>query len=457
MQRREFLKTAAPAILTARSGSAADRPNIIWLIAEDNGPQWNCYGYPLVHTPNVDSLAAQGTRFTRAYTSAPVCSASRSGFNTGCYQTAIGGHQHRSHRKDDYQLPEGAKLVSQSFMEAGYFAVNARNLDGQRLVGTGKTDWNFQHGKAWDADHWRGRPKGQPLYLQVNFSATHKGPAFVAARKQKTLVDPKKIELPPYYADHPVIRDEFANYLDCVNLLDTQVGMVMEMLKKDGLLDNCQLYFFGDNGRCLLRGKQWLYDAGVHVPLIAWGNGVKKGAVREDPVLSLDVAAASLEAAGIKPPRLFHGQSLWTAKPRPHVFTARDRCDMTVDRIRSVRDTRYNYIRNFMPERPYTQFNEYIQKQYPTLGAMKELHAAGKLKGSELVFMAPRKPDEEFYDSAADPHEVNNLASRPEHQARLKQYRALVDRWIQETGDKGAIPETNEEIQREEPRANLKG
>lgn len=456
MRRREFLQTA-PAFLTRRSGSPADRPHILWLIAEDNGPQWGCYGDRTVRTPHVDRLAEQGVLFRRAYTTAPVCSPSRSAFNTGCYQTAIGAHNHRSHRKDQYRLPEGVKLVPQCFREAGYFTVNARRLGGDPLVGSGKTDWNFQHDPVWDADHWKDRPKDRPLYLQVNFTATHKGPAFVAARKRKALVDPNQVELPPYYADHPVIRDEVANYLDCVNLLDEQVGRVLEMLRRDGLLENCLLFFFGDNGRCLLRGKQWLYDAGVHVPLIVWGRGVKKGAVREDPVSALDIAATSLEAAGIPFPPRFHGQSLFHAPPRTHVFTARDRCDMTVDRIRSVRDARFAYIRNYMPERPYTQYNEYIERQYPTLRVMQELHAAGKLRGPQLVFMAARKPDEELYDLATDPHEVNNLAQKPEHQARLRHYRTLLENWIAKTGDLGAIPESPEEIEREEPRAKLRG
>ena len=152
-----------------------------------------------------------------------------------------------------------------------------------------------------------------------------------------------------------------------------------------------------------------------------------------------------------------HGQSLLGgAKPRQHVFTARDRCDMTVDRIRAVRDSRYKLIRNFMPDRPYTQFNEYITRQYPAQGVIKELHAAGKLNAVQAQWMAPRKPEVELYDHRADPHEVNNLAGDQRHQGAQKRLTALLDRWIAESNDQGRIPETRETIEREEPRANIK-
>jgi len=281
----------------------------------------------------------------------------------------------------------------------------------------------------------------------VNFQATHKGPAFVEARKLPKLIDPAKVELPPYWPDHPAVRDEFANYLDCVNLLDRQVGALVAALKRDGVYENTLVFFMGDNGRCLIRGKQWCYDAGTHVPMIARMPGaVKAATVGSSPVLSLDMTATTLAAAGIALPQPFHGRPLWGAgaKAREYVVTARDRCDMTVDRIRCVRDAQYSYIRNFMAERPYTQFNRYIQTQYPTLGAMQELHKAGKLKGPELLFMAERKPEVEFYDVKRDPHEIRNLAGEAAQQGRMKRYAAVLDQWMKETDDQGRIAEPME-------------
>jgi arylsulfatase A-like enzyme len=447
MNRRELLAAAAAFVPGPRAVAQGRKlPNILWLTAEDNGPEWGSYGYPLVRTPNVDRLAAEGVRFTRAFTPAPVCSSSRSGFMTGMYSLSTGTHHHRSHRGDGHRLPQGVRLVTDYFRDRGYFTCNIGPKFLPEVGGTAKTDFNFAlEGKPFDGDHWNQRRDGQPFFAHFNFQATHKGPAFPAARKQSYLVDPRKVDLPPYYADHPVIRDEFANYLDCINLLDAQVGLVLKKLQDDGLADNTVVFFFGDNGRCLLRGKQWCYGAGVHVPLVVrWpGGSVAPGSVREDPVSILDVMATSIALAGVEVPRGMHGQPLFGpgAKERDYVFTHRDRCDMTLDRIRAIRTRNYNYIRNFMPEKPYTQFNQYIKDSYPTYSVMMDLHAQGKLAGPELVFMAARKPDEELYDVLADPHEVNNLASSPQHQHIRRALRARLDEWIEAVNDQGRIPE----------------
>lgn len=456
MNRRQFLSTAAaPAIIRARAGAANDRPNVLWILGDDLGCELGCYGYRGVHTPNMDRLAAEGARFTQFHTTAPVCSASRSGFNLGMYQIATGTHNHRSHRTDGYRLPASARLITDRFREQGYFTANVLDI-APGVRGTGKTDFNFTAPKPFDGTHWNQRKSAQPFYAQINFQAPHKGPAFVAARKQKNLIDPAKVVLPPYYPDHPTVRDEMANYLDAVQMLDMQVGVVIDQLRKDNLLDNTVIFFFGDNGRCLLRGKQWLYDYGTHVPLmVRWPGVVKPGTVREAPCVALDMNASSLFAAGISVRQEYHGRPLFgpAAKARDHVFTARDRCDMTVDRIRAVRDRRYKYIRNFMPDRPYSQYNEYIQTQYPTLGVMKELHAAGKLNATQELWMAPRKPDVEFYDTQSDPFEVKNLAASSTHRKLVTDFGKRLDGWLKEMDDKGATPEPREVIEREEPRA----
>jgi arylsulfatase A-like enzyme len=457
LTRRAALAAAASPLLSLRAQNPADRPNILWILGDDLGPDLGCYGHPLAKTPNVDRLASEGARFTHCFTTAPVCSPARSAWNTGVYQTTLGAHNHRSHRKDGYRLPDGVKLISHRMREAGYFTANVTDI-APGLRGSGKTDFNFQVEKPFDGTHWNQRAKGQPFYAQINFTAPHKGPMWPAARKQKELTDPAKITLPPSYPDHPVVRNELANYLDAVHLWDAQVGAVLDQLKTDGLLDNTVIFIFGDNGRCLIRGKQWLYDAGTHVPLLVrWPGRVKPGTVRKDPVLALDITATSLEIAGIAKPALFHGQGLFSgAKPRKQIFTARDRCDMTIDRIRAVRDSRFKLIRNFMPERPYTQFNEYIRANYPTQAVIQELGAAGKLTPLQAQWLAPRKPEIELYDHQADPHEVNNLAADKRYQATVKKLSRDLDRWIAATNDQGRTPESREAFEREEPRWNVK-
>lgn len=486
LQQMGAVSLAAPALVTAlaplqeqgaspqREGASPARPNIVWILGDDLGPQLGCYGHPLVQTPQVDRLAREGVRFTHCFTTAPVCSPSRSAWNTGLYQTATGTHNHRSNRKIHFPLPEGVELVSHRLQKAGYFTANVRQV-APGVAASGKTDFNFTTEKPFQGTHWNQRAAGQPFYAQVNFTAPHKGPVWPQARQQAELVDPKRVELPPYYPDHPTVRDEVANYLDAVNYWDRQVGAVVQALENDGLLEETVIFVFGDNGRCLLRGKQWLYDPGTHIPLVvrwpkkyrpakhlaaataqAMMRGTQPGTVRRDLTLSLDITATTLEAAGLPIPTNFHGQSLFTAKqPRRHIFTARDRCDMSVERIRAVRDGRYKLIRNFMPERPYAQFNEYIKNSYPTLTVLQQLHQQGKLDEVQARWLAGRKPEWELYDLQEDPHEVNNLAGQAKHARTQARLAKLLEAWIRETNDRGQQAETAEEIRREEPRWQL--
>jgi arylsulfatase A-like enzyme len=443
--RRQFLQTASAGLTIFTPGkAAAEQPNVLWITGDDLGIELGCYGFPLVDTPRIDSLASEGVRFTQAFTTAPVCSASRSAFNTGMYQTTTGTHHHRSHRQDGYRLPEGVRLITDYFREQGYFTANVIDV-APGVKGNGKTDFNFTVEKPYDGTHWNQRKPGQRFFAHVNFTAPHKGPSFPLARKAKNLVDPKKVPLPPYWPDDPVVRDEFANYLDAVNMLDGQVGAVLDAIENDGLSKNTLVFMFGDNGRCLIRGKQWLYDPGIRIPMIVrWPGQLQPGTVRTDPMSSIDMTAESIAASGLKVPANMQGRRLFGpgASPRDVIFAARDRCDMTEDRIRCVRSSRFKYIRNFMPERPYTQYNEYIQRQYPTLAVMKRLYQEGKLNETQSLFMQPRKPQIEFYDLQADPFEVNNLAGSAQYRKEEERLARMLDEWIVETKDQGRTPES---------------
>ena len=435
-----LLISARPPASAAQAGG--ERPNVLWILGDDLGPDLACYGAPAVKTPNLDRLASEGARYLNAFTTAPVCSPSRSALMTAMYQTAIGVHNHRSHRSDGYRLPEGVRTLTDRLRERGYFTANLRQV-APGLRASGKTDFNFPVEKPFDGDAWAELKPRQPFFAQINFSEPHRGPAWPAARREPGLVDPAKVFVPPYYPEHPVVRDDYANYYDAIQLLDRKVGQVLELLEKEGLARNTVVVFFGDNGRCHVRDKQWLYDGGTHIPLIVrWPGKVKPGAVEDRLVSSLDITAQTLRIAGTELPPGFHGRPfLDGAKERDYIFGARDRCDETVDRIRSVRTKRHLYIKNFMPDRPYTQPNAYKERQYPALAVMKELHAAGKLTPGQARFMAPRKPDEELYDLVEDPHQLRNLAGASASQPVLQGLRAALDRWIAETNDQGAIPE----------------
>ena len=450
MQRTFRTAFWAMACLTLTQAQAAaaqshpDHPNILWLIAEDFGPHLGCYGTREVWTPNLDALAGQGVRYTRFFTTAPVCSPSRSAFMTGMYQTTIGAHNHRSHRDDGYALPRGVRLLTDWMRDAGYFTANVRTLPpALRFKGSGKTDWNFSYaGKPFDSDRWVDLKSQQPFFAQINFQETHR--AFRAPKR----ADPAKVELPPWTPDHPVAREDWAHYLDAASELDRKVGLVLRQLEADGLADNTVVVFFGDNGQAHVRGKQFCYDSGLHVPLIIrWPKAFpapahfESGTVDSRLLASIDLAPTMLPIAGAKKPARMEGEVFLgsqAAKPRQYVFGARDRCDETVFRFRTVRDTRYRYIRNFTPSRPFLQANDYKERSYPVWNLLKELHATGTLTPPQEFLCAPTMPAEELYDLQADPHEIQNLAESAEHRAVLSRLRTALDDWIERTHDQGA-------------------
>lgn len=431
--------------LWTSAATAADRPNVLWLVAEDLGPELGCYGAKQVSTPNLDRLASQGVRYTRAYTTAPVCSASRSAFMTGMYQTTIGAHNHRSHRDDGYHAPAGVRVIPDRMRDAGYLTANVRDLPpGFGFSGTGKTDWNFQReGDRFDAGRWADLKGHQPFFAQINFQETHR--PFRAPVK----ADPAKVDIPPYYPDHPVTRKDYAAYLDAVTELDRKVGLILDQLDADGLSENTLVVFMGDHGQAHVRGKQFCYEEGLHIPLlIRWPKsqtppaGYKPGTVDARFIEAIDLAPTFLDLAGVAPPAGMQGRILFgpNAGPvREYVFGARDRCDETVFRLRTVRDARYRYIRNFTPERPFLQPNQYKERSYPVWNLLKELDAEGKLTPAQKALTAPSMPAEEFYDLDTDPHEVHNLANStdPAHRATLVRLRGVLERWIVETDDKG--------------------
>ena len=454
LTRRDFLRICnASAIagvlsgLFVKSAHAAEgkAPNILWLDTEDLSPDLGCYGTPLVKTPNIDRLASEGIRFTNAFVSGPVCSASRSAVVTGMYQTSIGLHHHRSNRQKT--LPDNIKLFTHYLCDAGYFTCNGQALTGPRARADqqGKLDYNFKmsFNEAFDGTDWSQRKPGQPFFAEVHFSEAHR----TFHKDVDSPINPDDVEVPPYYPDHPITRLDWALYLETIQNLDKKIGKILRRLEDEGLADSTVVFFWGDHGRAMVRGKQFLYEGGIRIPLIVrWPGRIQPGTVSDELVSAVDFAPTWLTLAGAEVPDYMEGQDFLSsdAPGRDCIFAARDRCDETDDRIRCVRTKRHKYIRNFFPERPYTYFNAYKKKQYPVLTLMEMLNARGELSPEQARFMAPTRPAEELYDLQHDPHEVHNLADSAEHQGILEELRGKLDAWIADTGDKGEIPEDEE-------------
>lgn len=214
--------------------------------------------------------------------------------------------------------------------------------------------------------------------------------------------------------------------------------------------------FFGDNGRIEPRGIHWCYDSGIHVPMIIrWPKGFpapenyKPGSVKEEVISLIDITPTTLGFAEIKKPFGMHGRIFLGNRIGPervYAFSARDRVDETVNRVRSVRGKKYHYLRNYYPDRHFTSLNRYKEKYFPIKPLMRELMKAGKLKGPPAALMSPTVAPEQLFDTEADPHEINNLANSKnlEHQQALLGMRTALETWIVETQDQGEFLESAE-------------
>ncbi len=449
---RKFLVLLlAPAFL-----SAGERPNILWITAEDMSPTLGCYGDDYAITPNIDKLAGEGVRYTNAFATAPVCSPARSTLITGVFATSTGTQRLRSL----FPIPDSIKGFPSFLRELGYYTTN--NV---------KTDYNSaQHARlieeSWDevseTAHWRDREEDQPFFHIFNDMTSHQSRTMVWPYEQFELEiasqlspeqthSPAKAPVPPYYPDTPVVRRTIARFYDCVTVMDLNVGKLLDQLEEDGLAEDTIVFFYSDHGSGMPRHKRNLQDSGMHVPLIIrfpekWQHlaPAQPGETVDRLVSFVDFAPTILSMLGIMIPDYMQGRAFLgpqTEAALPYVFGARDRVDEAFDLSRSVRNDQWLYIRNFMPHLSYNQ-----PAAWPGQGEIRQeitrLAESGSLRpGPERDYAINPKPVEELYDTKADPLCLHNLAADPTQQERLEEMRTEQMYWSLETRDVGFIPE----------------
>jgi uncharacterized sulfatase len=440
VSRRKFL--AGSSLAPVLTGRQLKQWNILWLSCEDSSPHLGCYGDKDARTPHLDKLAAQGQRFTHAFSTYGVCAPSRSSIITGMYPATIGTH----HMRSEGVPPPHVKCFTEWLRAAGYYCTNAAKTDYNFAAPV--TAWDESNGKA----HWRGRESGQPFFSVINITSTHESQIWTEKAYQHNistlspaeLHDPAQVTVPPIYPDTPTVRKDLARLHDNISSMDKTMGGYLKQLEDDGLADSTIVFFWGDHGDGLTRSKRWVYDSGTKVPLIIrWPGQLKPASVSNRLVSLMDLGPTVLSLAGIKPPDHMQGQAFLGAHAKPareYCFMARDRMDETYDCIRSVRDKRFRYIRNYQPEKTYAQDIEYMNRM-PILKEMRKLHAEGRLTGPPALFFRPTKPKEELFDSEADPWEINDLAQNPKYAKELARLRAVHERFMKETGDLGLVPE----------------
>ena len=407
------------------------RPNIILIVAEDMSPDLGCYGAPDARTPNLDRLAAEGARFTRAFTHAPVCAPSRSGLVSGRHPLAYGGQHMRS------QVVAHPAPFTRALAAAGY-----------AVLWPGKTDLQGLPDKELGANRrpWldRAPPRG-PFLAYHNIFLTHESQIRADdaghARNTAGLTpadrrDPAKVALPPFYPDDADARRELAHYHELVTAVDLEVAKVLGWVRRHGIENDTVVVFTTDHGRGMPRYKRSPKDTGTRVPLLVrWPGRIPAGTVREDLVQWLDLAPSFLALAGAPLPAGLDGApALLAPVPgRRYVHAFRDYMDEDRDQVRSVRDARYRYVRNLVPAQTEAGKVAY-QEVGRTMQALRRWHAEARLSPDQRAYLEPGRPREQLFDTEADPWELRDLAADPAHAGKLAELRAECDRWIAACG-----------------------
>jgi len=425
----------------ALMGAAAPkpRPNVLWITCEDTGPQLGCYGDRYAVTPNLDRFASGAVRYRTAWSNAPVCAPARTTIISGMYPPATGSENMRSMTT----LPAGMRMYPCYLRDAGYYVSN--NV---------KEDYNLEHtGRVWDDSskraHWRNRATGQPFFSIFNLTITHESQ--IRARPHTWVHDPARAPLPAYHPDIPEVRQDWAQYYDNVTTMDREAGEILRQLEADGLERDTIVFFYGDHGSGMPRSKRWPYNSGLRVPLLVRiperfrhlaPKDYAAGGVSGRLVSFVDLGPTLLSLCGVRPPAHMHGHAFMGEHEAPeqsYLYGFRGRMDERYDLVRSVRDRRYVYLRQYMPHRTYGEHLSYMFET-PTTRRWKELYDQGKLKPPQTHFWET-KPAEELYDLEEDPDEVRNLASSPRHQDVLRRLRQAQQNLAREIRDVGFLPE----------------
>lgn len=433
-----FLLSALPLNVWAQPD---DRPNILWIVSEDNTNTFiGCYDNDFAITPNIDKLASEGVRFENAFCTAPISSPSRSTLISGMYPPTIGTDNMRS----EYPTPVFLRFFPAYLREAGYYTSNNE-----------KKDYNMvDQPEVWDESSlkatYKNRKPGRPFFSVFNLMITHESGIFPPKDEAGLKHDPEGVKLPPYHPSTPEMRHDWAYYDDNVTEMDREVGLILKELEDLGLAENTIVFYFSDNGGVLGRSKRFVYENGMHVPLIVrippkcshLFPDYAAGSTTDRLVTFLDFAPTVLSLAGVPIPGYMQGKAFMGNQIQPaqeYAYGFRSRMTERFDLYRTVRNKKYRYIRNYMPHKIYGQNDEYMM-QAISVQSWQEEFLHGRTDEIQSRFWEV-KPIEELYDIEVDPDNVKNLAGKPEYRGILTQMREVNRDWIIRTGDMGFIPE----------------
>ena len=437
-------------VISLQTLQAAERPNVVWLVSEDNSVHYlKMFDSNGAATPNIQRLAEHGLTYDNAFSNAPVCSVARTTLATGCYGPRIGTQFHRKHVV--VPMPDGLRMFPELLRQSGYYTANNNKTDYNAIPG--KEVWDVSSKKA----SWQGRADDQPFFYMQSFGVCHESSLHFSAKQmanEKTSTDPDTVFVAPYHPNTPTFRYTNARYRDRIMQVDKQIGAVVDKLTKDGLLEDTFIFYFGDHGGVLPRGKGYAYESGLHVPLVVripdrWKHLVDAeiGSRQKGFVSFIDFGPTVLNLAGVEVPQQMDGRpflgagiSQAEANRRDEAFGYADRFDEKYDLVRTLRKGRFEYIRNFQPFNFDGLQNNYRYRML-AFQEWRELYHAGKLNDVQRQFFEAR-PTEQLFDIEADPHETKNLAGDPEYAEVLSDLRNRLIERMKEMPDLSIYPES---------------
>ncbi|MDG2389223.1 MAG: sulfatase-like hydrolase/transferase [Planctomycetaceae bacterium] len=429
---------------------AADRPNFLWILSEDNSKHFlKLFDEHGAETPNIAKLAEQGLIFNHAFSNSPVCSVARTTLITSVYAPRLGTQYHR--KIYTVPMPEGWKMFPAYLNDAGYYTSNNSKKD-YNAEETANT-WNDSSKKS----SWRKRPdKSQPFFHMQTFGDSHESSLHFSQKQmetQKTDTDPDSVFIAPVHPETPTFRYTYARYHDRIQVIDQKVGQLVKQLKDDGLLEETFIFYFGDHGGVLPGSKGYANERGLHVPLVVrvpekFQHLVDtKTNTRVDGFVSfIDFGPTLIKLAGLDVPEhmdgkpfLGEGVSMIEVNARDEAFGHADRFDEKYDMVRTLRKGDLKYHRNYQSYYPDGLQNNYRYKML-AYQEWRELYHAGKLNAVQAAFFEPKAP-EALYDLANDPYETKNLAGDPAYAEKLVTMREKVGDKVRSMPDLSIFPE----------------
>ena len=438
------------------------KPNILWIVAEDMSAYLPSFGDSTIVTPILSKLAAEGVCYDNFYSPHPVCAPARAAIITGMYANSIGASHMRTgpwfggrpSEKSllDYQKampqdiapyeavpPPEVKMFTEYLRQAGYYCSNNSKEDYQFIKTP--TAWDESSNKA----HWRNRSPGQPFFAVFNIGVTHEAQIWKKQMDSLWVDEDLNVPVPPYLPDTDIAKKDIRRMYSNIKEMDAKVGEILQELEEDGLLENTIIFWYTDHGGPLPRQKRLLYDSGIKVPMIIRFPNAEYAGNRDDRLISfIDLAPTLLSLASIPPPSYMQGKAFlgsYQRKEEPnYVFGAADRFDETIDKIRSVRDERFKYIRYYQPEKPMFLDVAY-RNQMPIMQELLRLREEDKLTKEQSLWFRSQKPKDELFDTWNDPFELNDLSQNADFKEQLKTMRTACNEWTLEINDTGLLQE----------------